>query len=45
MNAAEEREYAEYITARLPALHRAAYLLTGRFRSHPPGSPPNKRFP
>lgn len=29
MNAAEEREYAEYVTARLPALHRAAYLLTG----------------
>lgn len=29
MNAADEREYAEYVTARLPALHRAAYLLTG----------------
>ena len=29
MNPAGEREYAEYVTARLPALHRAAYLLTG----------------
>ena len=29
MKAAEEREYADYVTARLPALHRAAYLLTG----------------
>jgi len=29
MNAGDEREYAAYVTARLPALHRAAYLLTG----------------
>jgi len=29
MKAAQEREYSEYVTARLPVLHRAAYLLTG----------------
>src|SRR5207248_8579890 len=29
MRAEEEREYVEYVSARLPVLHRAAYLLCG----------------
>jgi RNA polymerase sigma-70 factor (sigma-E family) len=29
MRGPDEREYIEYVTARLPALHRAAYLLCG----------------
>lgn len=29
MKADEEREYVDYVTARLPRLHRAAYLMCG----------------
>ena len=29
MNADDEREYVDYVSARLPRLHRAAYLLSG----------------
>jgi RNA polymerase sigma-70 factor (sigma-E family) len=29
MNSESEREYVEYVSARLPRLHRAAYLLCG----------------